>query len=333
MPDYHEEEFSPEELEALGEGTTEEKTAEETEEGTGTQEETTTEEGEATTETEQGEASAEQTEETQAEDKDPIQKRFDRLTWEKHETERKLDLFKKLGPEGYYQAYPDERPAEQEKPQPQQQVQQPVQQDIGSMIVRQPGGPYDGMTLRDVYAEDPVFATQLQTNFYRQQWEAEAARNAQQSQLKNAATQEIETFADSIAQETFGKPSKELSKDEESRIHGTIQEVIAWMTTTHRGGGNISDAYFLMNREGLLKKAKESASQKAIKDLQERKGPPSIDTGRGNAPQDTGFEAYGKMTEEQLEAKIGKMSDRELDKFLKEAPQSLRSKFSSLPWG
>lgn len=245
-------------------------------------------------------------------------------------TQEKLDLFKKLGPEGYYQAFPDERPPEARREAPRETI--PSDTDIGSLIVKQPNGQYDGMTLRDVYAIDPVFATDLQTKFLWQQKEAEQERSNTASKIRQEAATEIETFAESVAQEVFGKTAKGLVEDEEAKITETIQAVLDFMHTTHRGGGNISDAYFLMNKEGLLKTAASKAAAATIKNLQDRKGPASINTAAGDA-KDTGFEAMEKMTEEALNRKIDAMNDKEVAEFFKAAPKALRAKYPGLPWG
>ena len=261
-------------------------------------------------------------------------KRFREVYREAKEGERtkeKLDLFKKLGPQGYYQAFPDERPETPAQPEPRREIIPPGA-DIGALIVKQPNGPYDGMTLRDVYQQDPVFATNLQTDFLLKQREAEDQRRGEAGRVRNEAATEIETFAESVAQETFGKAAKGLSKDEEAKIVGTIQTVLDWMHATHRGGGNISDAYFLMNKEGLLKGAASKAAAKTLKDLQERRGPASIDTGAGGDAKETGFEAMEKMTEAQLTQKIDAMSDKDAAKFFKTASKGLRAKFPGLPW-
>jgi hypothetical protein len=261
-------------------------------------------------------------------------KRFREVYREAKEGERtkeKFDLFKKLGPEGYYQAFPDERPEAPPEPAPRREMIPPGT-DIGALIVKQPNGPYDGMTLRDVYQQDPVFATNLQTDFLLKQREAEDQRRGEAGRVKQEAATEIETFAESVAQEVFGKSAKGLAKDEEAKVTDTIQQVIEWMHKTHRGGGNINDAYFLMNKEGLLKGAANKAAAKTIKDLQNRQGPASIDTGKGGEAKETGFEAMEKMTEEQLTAKIDKMSDKDASKFFKTAPKALRAKYPGLPW-
>jgi hypothetical protein len=260
--------------------------------------------------------------------------RFSKIYRDAKEGERtkdKLDLFKKLGPDGYYQAYPDERPAAPLREEPRRDVI-PAGTDIGALIVKQPNGPYDGMTLRDVYQQDPVFATNLQTDFLLKQREVEDQRKGEAGRVKQEAATEIETFAESVSQEVFGKSARGLSKDEEAKITGTIQQVIDWMHQTHRGGGNINDAYFLMNKEGLLKGAANKAAAKTLKDLQGRKGPASIDTGSGGEVKETGFEAVEKMTATQLENYIDGLDEKATTRFLTKAPKSLRAKLPSMPW-
>ncbi len=259
--------------------------------------------------------------------------RFREIYREAKEGERtkdKLDLFKKLGPEGYYRAYPEERP-EMPMREATREAMPPVG-DIGALVVRHPGGQYDGMTLRDVYAIDPVFATALQTDFLWTQKQESAKRAGAFENLRNESKTEIETFAESIAKESFGKSAKELSKDEEGKIVETIQKVLNFMTKTGRGSGIMEDAYFLMNKEGLLKKAAETASRGALRSLTERKGPASIDTSGGGSAKETGFEAVANMTEQQLVEHIDSLDDKAMTKFLKEAPKSIRAKLPGMPW-
>ena len=261
-------------------------------------------------------------------------KRFREVYREAKEGERtkeKLDLFKKLGPEGYYQAYPDERPASA----PEKTPDVPLDVDPWSLTVKQPDGPYDGMALRDVFnqgGDAAIFAMNLRDQFMDSQRQKIAEKAGEESRLRQAAATEIETFATDIAREMFGKEPSAVTKEEEAQIGETIKAVTDWMLKTHRGGGVIADAYFLMSKEGILKKVSEAAAQRALKSITDRKGPASIDTGKGGEPKETGFEAYEKMTEEALTAKIDAMTDKDTAKFFKEAPDSLRKKYPSLPW-
>jgi hypothetical protein len=261
-------------------------------------------------------------------------KRFKEVFWKAKEGDRnkeKLDLFKKLGPEGYYQAFPDEKPPD--PPKRETPPQAPVQ-DMGALRVVQPNGPYDGMTLRELYDVDPVFATNLQNDFLWNQRKlmTEAAEKAEQ--VKKDSARDLEEFGASIGKAAYGKEPKDLTKEEIARVGETIRQVIDWMTTTRRGGGVLMDAYFLMNKEGLLKQVVSRAAEKTIKDLAGRKGPASIDTsGGGGNGKDGSWDAIAKMTEAQLAAKIDAMSEKEMTAFFKEAPKSLRSKYPNMPWG
>jgi len=267
-------------------------------------------------------------------------KRFREVYREAKEGERtkeKLDLFKKLGPEGYYRVYPYERP---ETP-PVREVPReviPSDVDVGGLLVQyephipQDQRPYEGMTLRDVHEVDPVFATNLQTEFLWKQKQDVAVRMGEMNRVRQESATEIETFAGVIAKENFGKSVKELSKDEEGKVVDTIQAVLNFMNNTGYGDGLMDHAYFLMDREGHLKGAANKAAAKTLKDLQNRQGPASINTSTGGEVKGTGFEAYEKMTEAALTAKIDGMNENETRKFFKDAPKSLRAKYPSIPW-
>jgi len=254
-------------------------------------------------------------------------------------TKDKLDLFKKLGPEGYYKAYPDEKP-EDYQPQAETRTAQPAAEvaDIGTLKVMYPENVpadqrlYEGMTLREVHAVDPVFAINLQNSYHDQQRQEREKVNRQTEETRQSAARELETFANELSRETFKKEASALSKEEEAKITDVVGQVVKWMNETNRGGGNISDAYFLMNKEGLLKKVADTASRAALKSITERKGPASIDTSQGGAGKETGFEALEKMTPEQLEKHLDGLNDAAMSKFLKEAPKSIRDKLPSAPW-
>lgn len=240
--------------------------------------------------------------------------------------QEKLDLFKKLGPEGYYRMYPAERPEPEERPQP----QQPQQMDLGALPVV--GGKYDGMTLREVYDVDPVFATALQNDFLWRQKEEVRKRQETQEQEKKSAKAEIEDFVKDISKTAYDKAPAALSKEESTYVIEVVDEVIKFISNTGRAK-NMKDAFLIMNQEGLFSAVAQAAAKKAIQNLAKSKAPPSIDTGIGGNGRETGFEGMEKMTESQLAAKLDAMSDKEAMAFLKNAPKSLRAKHPSLPWG
>jgi len=265
--------------------------------------------------------------EEEPEKRDKVQERIDRLTWEKKEIERKHNLLLQLGPQEYYKVYPDEAPADF-KPQQQQPVQQPV--DIGSMVVK--GGQYDGMTLREVYSIDPVTATSMQNDYLWQQ----RIDGMQKAAKVNAETQaingQINEFIKGQAKELFNKDDvSNLSEAEKIKIAETLNTVADWMRKTKRGGGNLSDAFYLMQKEGILKTERAKGAEAALKAIT-KEPVPSIGNMKG-ASDDDGFGKYMSMSDDQLADAIGDMTDTEADKFYKTAPKALQKKHPSLPWG
>jgi hypothetical protein len=191
------------------------------------------------------------------------------------------------------------------------------------------------MTLRDVFnqgGDAAIFAMNLRDQFLDGQRKEASKKGEADAKLRQSAEAEIVSFASDLSQEMFGKSPSAVTKEEETKIGETIQAVTDWMAKTHRGGGVIADAYFLMMKEGILKKVSEVAAQRTLKSITERKGPASIDTGNGGEAKETGFEGMEKMTEEALTNKIDTMTDKETAQFFKEAPDSLRKKYPSLPW-
>jgi hypothetical protein len=244
-------------------------------------------------------------------------------------TKEKFDLFKRLGPEAYYQAFPEEKPAEAAAQQPAEEIRQRSTPDVdtGGLVVQQPGGSYDGMTLREVFDVDPVFATRLQTEYLWQQREDQARQASEMTRLQSESKAEIETFAGNIAKELFDKEPASLSKDEELKIAKTIQDVLDFMKTTHRGGGFIHDAYQLMTMDKKLSEARNKTAANVVDSL--RKAP----VGHiGGGPSQTAANDYEGMTEGQLSETVGNMTDAEKVTFYAKATPALRRKFPSWPW-
>ena len=263
-------------------------------------------------------------------------KRFKEIYWQskeaergKAEAERKFKLFQKLGPDEYYQMYPEEAPEGYKPKEPAQPDSWPgMQPNMGEMVVR--GGEYDGLTLNEVWQKNPAYA-----NFLQNQHIESARRTQTETQQKKeadvkSATAEVDQFAASIAQDLFQKKElTALTKEEEGKISETIQKTIDWMRETGRGGGVLADAYFLMNKETLLNDAKVKGG-KAAMDSITKPAIPSINTSGGGAV--TGMAAYEGMSRDQLSEVVANMSEKETEKFLKSAPQSLRQKHPDLPW-
>jgi hypothetical protein len=262
-------------------------------------------------------------------------KRFSEVYREAKEGERtkeKFDLYKRLGPEAYYKAFPDEKPQEETAPAERPSPRQP-NVDIGALKVIYPDNVppdqriHEGMTLRELYSVDPVMATQLQNGFLDQQRREAEAEVSKTETFRKEASAEIETFAGSIATELFGKEAKALSKEEEGKVAGTIQSVLDWMSKTHRGGGIIADAYKLMTMEEKLNNAKTKTATAVVDSL--RKTP----VGHiGSGPSTQAADNFESMTETQLSETVSEMSDSKKEEFYKKASPALRKKFPSWPW-
>lgn len=247
-------------------------------------------------------------------------KRFREVYHEAKEGERKLDLLKRLGPEGYYKVYPDEKP--------QEQTQQPLQEqqnvDVGSLVYRSPdpNDPYQGMTLNEIYAENPALAHQLHMDYREKQNQATAAAQAAQQ----AERQDIEGLGNQIAKEIYGKESAALTETEFKAVLSKVQAAYDFRAKTGRTK-TVSDAYRLMTLEEKLSEAKTKTAQSVVESLRKQPvghigGGPGTETG-------TNYEA---MTEGQLSEVILNMSDSEKEKFYREATPALKRKYPSWPW-
>lgn len=334
------EQFTHEELVTLGEVPAEPQQEAPVEASEAPKEEAKVEEKAETTEVpeteqaakEETESATDRQEETKEEEEETpkVQKRIDRLTWERKETERKLDLLKRLGPERYFEVYPDERPADA-KP-----VQQPVRTDrvlsfSEAQQLRVNGGTYNGRTLAEVYTEDPTMAFDMYLDLRDKQKYAIDQANMSQVKLREESEKEITTFTRSLSKEMFEKELETLSEEDSQRIETVISDVLSWMEKTGRGGGRIEDAYFLMHKENLLKNAKSEGAKSLAKNLQ--KGSVSTVKGQkdGKAAK-TGYEAYESMTENQMRATVNSMTDKQYKDFVNKAPQSLKAKFPKVDW-
>lgn len=248
------------------------------------------------------------------------------------ESTRKLTLFRELGADRYYEIYPQEKPADYRpagKPAEQGAPQAAEVANYGSMVVN--GGPHDGKTLNEVYAEDPAYATSLLNSHLDGQRQAAAAQAEAQSRILQESEREINDFTAQLSSELFGKQADKLTKDEERRVEATIQETLAWMAKTGRGGAVIADGYFLMNREKILTDAEARGGKKALESLAKGGGaPPSIGGGGGGGTPVMG--AYESYTAEQMAAAIENMTDAQAAKFYREATPEIRKKFPGLPW-
>lgn len=262
-------------------------------------------------------------------------KRWKSLYWEgqetqraKTETERKFNLFKELGPDKFYSLYPDEAP-QGWKPTPAPVAAPELTADtyhaIGSMQVE--GGPYDGMTLNEVYQRDPAYAITLQQTYLNEQNQKVNQIKDAQSKLRQESETEVNQFSEQLAQERFGKETAKLSEQELRVINSEIKSTLSFLA--ERGLSYLSDAYFLMNKDKLINEAKTKAGKSVLENLS--KGTIASISGGGVASA-TGWAAYETMTADQLGRELEAMDEKKAQEFLKNAPQSMKQKYPGLPW-
>jgi hypothetical protein len=323
------EEFTPEELAILGE-------TDESAEGTGeTQETESTTEGEGTeaeSETEQT-TEAEGAEETTATEEAGTvpQDRFDKVYGESKESQRKLDLMTRLGREEYYKVYPDEKPHGADDLARMGPKYDRVTRfsDAQSMVIE--GGQYAGMTLGEVYKTDPMAAQDMYLDYRDDQRSASDKRATDASVQKTAVETELTDFSAGIAKEMFEKESDALSTEEGTKVDGVVQTVIDWMEKSGRFNYKLEDAYLIMNKDDLLAGAKSDGAKALVAQLKAG-STPAIQANKGSAGRPSGYAAYESMDRNELASKIESMTDAQFTTFSKDAPQSIKDKFSEIPW-
>ena len=246
----------------------------------------------------------------------------------KEETETKFNLFKTLGAEKYYEAYPDERPADYKPPVERKADPPHSTAEIYRMTVT--GGQYDGWTVADVAKEDPV-AAQVMVNDYLESKRATVEAETRKKQEFNTAFEnEKKAFMWERAKEVTGK-TDQYTPEEIQQVNGIYNQLSTWMIANKKSHYRMEDAWRLMNHDEIIKKATVKAAQDALKTATDKKPVASIGSGDRSAGL-TGFEAVMAMTEDQLTKHIGGLPDKEYTKFLKDAPKALKDKFPSLPW-
>lgn len=314
MGDNIDKEFSKEELETLGESSEEEGPDTQDEEQSGDEQESETEQ--ASEQEQEGEQEGEEDEQAEVDEEGNVipYSRFKKEYASRKELERKHDLLKR-DPEAYRKLYPDEFEDKGEE-KPSVGIKS---SEAANMVVQ--GGQHDGKTLAEVYDEDPFAATDLYLE-YRDSQKKEAE---QQANLQKQSQEELKNFSDELAQELFEKGLDALGPKEGKEIDGVIDSVLGWMEETGRGGGNVADAYFLMNKERIL----QNAAEKGVKSLVDKSSKGQVRTvnsGKGQTEK-SGYGRFMDFTADQLTDYIENLSDTEAEKFMAKAPQELKDKF------
>jgi hypothetical protein len=237
------------------------------------------------------------------------------------EANRRLNLFKELGAEKYYDLYPDEKPANYAPPvKPEAAAEAPVE-DFNTMIVN--GGKYNGWQLGDVAKEDPIAASLMLNNYLEQNRSVKEQESKRQADFQQNFEQERNQFCFNRAKELFNK-SDNFTDAEKAQVVKVYEDLSKWMIANKKSHYNMEDAYALMNKDKIIESKVAEASKAAIEKLT-KPGAKSIGTVSTDG-KPTGFESYLAMTEGQLEDAIDKMTDKEFKAFLKDAPKELRDK-------
>lgn len=331
-------EFTKEELKALGEEVESEETEEtETEEVTEEPEEAKEpkdgdeEEPEATGEAETKEKTDEAT--TKTENLIP-QHRVDQLTARAKTAEEKLNLLRS-NPESYYKQYPDERPAKQAAPVTSLAGKDEIS-TIRSMVIE--GGNYDRQLFGEVFKKDPRAAYAIDPYYARKlddyQRDLTVREESDRKTIQSRALSEANVFAEARAKEISGGKDKEsLTDAEKAEINSKVLEighkVIAWQKANGKLNYSLSDAYVLMNHGKDIAKAKADGAKTIVDNLGNSVA--SVSTSRG-AGKVTGYEADISMTAGQLSEKLDKMDDGAYQKWIKNAPAELKKKHPNIPW-
>lgn len=259
--------------------------------------------------------------ETETEEPQTIPKaRFDEVNEKKKEYQQKLDQLKDRDPEAYYEYFPDERP------EPSPETKAPMTPIEGSLIVE--GGPHDGMTINDVFGTDPAAAMTMILEHRDAQRETASQQADADRKIQEEVDRELGDFSTKLSKDFF-KKDKDLTKEESGKINEVISETLAWANKTGRGGRFIEDAYYLMNRENDLAKARGETVKGIAASL--RAGTTSISSSK-TIPTDTGWERFASYTATEARDELDKLPDEKQAAFLKEAPKSVREKFPALNW-
>jgi hypothetical protein len=258
--------------------------------------------------------------------------RFEKLYWQQKEQERKLELLRTQGPEAYYKEFPDEAP-EGYQPTPEGWDGQGLDQTdplmgLGESPIN--GGPYDGWTLNQVYEVNPAAGNILLFNHLATIHGEAEAKEAADRQYVTDAENEATALSNTLAQELYGvKELAALKPDQVQKVDAEVTRTIEWMQKENKLHLNVSDAYYLMERENIIKKARTEGAKETIASIT-RPSVPSIRVGTGT--QAPSSDLLDDMTEDELADYIGALSERQYEAFMRNASPTLRSKLPDLPW-
>lgn len=266
------------------------------------------------------------------EKKDPVQKRIDKLTWEKNEANRKIQLLKELGHQRYFEIYPDEVPAGYQPPQKAQPKPEPQHapasmEQVGEMVVQVPGR-YQGMTLNEVFEVDKAAGTILLNQYIAYENQVVQTERAKQTeaQQKQLAVREVTNFCSARAIELYDKDLSEATDEETAEVAKVLQGVIDWQKKTKQLNLTVEQAYYRMRNE-----EKRSKEQQAKQTLEKVQTPAVGSVGTKKvAGGELGYEALMTMSKDQLTDHIDSMPRAKFKEFMKDPNNPLRKKYPDM---
>ena len=259
--------------------------------------------------------------------------RFNKVYGERKEIERKFDLFRRLGPDKYYEVYPDEKPADTGPAAtttatiPGQRI--PTFRECLNLPID--GGPHAGRTLKELWesddAEDRADAQDLY-NDYRDGIKAQVDETkTNDAKIREKTDNEHNAFYEARAKELFGKDLDKCEKPEVTQISELTTSIMDQMETM--GVYNLENAYKLLTLDDALKNARGESIKSLIEAA--RKGKTThIDSKKGTTKGGTGYDGLTEMTDAQVSAHLDTLSETGLVKFWENAPASFIDKHKGI---
>ncbi len=267
-------------------------------------------------------------------------KTAERAALERDEYKEKLELFK-TDPESYFEKYPDERPEEKsapEKPSPVPSTPVKVKsfKEMLGAVINDPANPdYHGQPLKNLMQLGPEGIAAAYD--YYEMYKEDARQQAQEAKAKDEAIAERikardNSFLDSLARDTFQKPLAILDKTESAKIEGIRKQVLAWMKKNDKLAMDLEDAYIVMNKDELIKKAKETGAKAAIDHTKAASPRSASATVIDNGKKVSVYDQFADMDKKAMVKAIDGMTDAQFAAFRKNAPDSFKKKFPEIPW-
>lgn len=201
---------------------------------------------------------------------------------------------------------------------------------------------YNGMLFKDVYTASPEDAYALSSHHAHQHAldlrDVQNAEAAKKKEYDDWVKGELDNFESARASELFdSKDYGSLTTAQKTEISGIKDKVLAWMDKTGRGGASIEDAYFLMNKDDIISRARSSGAKALAKDAASGKVV-RVNAGGGGDSDVSGkvdgtWKSLIGASAADVEEHLMGLDETAFSKMMKEAPKEFRDKYPYLPYG